>query len=267
MQHPSAAARPGPAGRRRNEKSLGAGTEAQRSRRRVLAARMPAGYVGYSWWVSGERGEAACRRKPCRRAGAWLDSGGECVRKRTFPFVPAVGRLDDVMSGGARNAPAHRPTPLMHPAPHSASKPMFTPPRRGIPEWLSARSPQVASRRAGTRSPAAGIRSTVRTIYIREWIAASRIDRYRAIPAERTRLGTFAPAEPVMAQGAAEPPKRPSARADHRGRRRDTVVAPRKRGTPQGSPLGSTRSVDHGIGGRYKDRTCDPYHVKVVLYR
>ena len=21
------------------------------------------------------------------------------------------------------------------------------------------------------------------------------------------------------------------------------------------------------IGGRYKDRTCDPYHVKVVLYR
>ena len=22
-----------------------------------------------------------------------------------------------------------------------------------------------------------------------------------------------------------------------------------------------------GNGGRYKDRTCDPYHVKVVLYR
>ena len=31
--------------------------------------------------------------------------------------------------------------------------------------------------------------------------------------------------------------------------------------------LGSSRNSLTGNGGRDRDRTCDPYHVKVVLYR
>ena len=44
--------------------------------------------------------------------------------------------------------------------------------------------------------------------------------------------------------------------------------AQQKRGIRQGFPF--LAPLDRWViefGGRYKDRTCDPYHVKVVLYR
>lgn len=37
----------------------------------------------------------------------------------------------------------------------------------------------------------------------------------------------------------------------HKSKRRDPKITP----------------FDHICGGRYRVRTCDPYHVKVVLYR
>ena len=42
--------------------------------------------------------------------------------------------------------------------------------------------------------------------------------------------------------------------------------AQNKKDNPSDCPS-SPHSQRVSIGGRYKDRTCDPYHVKVVLYR
>ena len=38
-------------------------------------------------------------------------------------------------------------------------------------------------------------------------------------------------------------------------------------GRKNGADPGGSRRFWIQIGGRYKDRTCDPFHVKEVLYR
>ena len=39
------------------------------------------------------------------------------------------------------------------------------------------------------------------------------------------------------------------------------------RGRTDVKKMGAARQILLEAGGRYRDRTCDPYHVKVVLYR
>jgi len=98
-----------------------------------------------------------------------------------------------MMLAVARETPRHA-TRL-----HWCTRPTIAPRNRCSPhlgaellEWLSAQTPWVASRRAGTwRSLAAGVRSTVRAIYIREEIAASWIERNRPICARSARPHWF----------------------------------------------------------------------------
>ena len=45
-----------------------------------------------------------------------------------------------------------------------------------------------------------------------------------------------------------------------------SLLLPRRASFDRGSSYGAQQSFEK-TGGRDRDRTCDPYHVKVVLYR